>query len=59
MKHIKDILSEIPAVAMLNQNSKVGKTTVNPTKCTAEKFACHPQGWFGEIEECKACKKKF
>ncbi|WP_286421572.1 hypothetical protein [Myroides odoratimimus] len=44
---------------MLNQNSKVGKITVNPKKCAAKKFACHPQGWFGGIEECKTCKKKF
>lgn len=59
MKHIKEILSEIPAVEMLNQNSKVGKTVVNPKKCKAERFACHPRGWFAGIEECAACKKKF
>ena len=59
MKHIKEILAEIPAVAILNQNSKVGKVTVNPEKCKAMRFACHPTGFFGGIEECRACKKKF
>lgn len=59
MKHIKEILQEIPAVAQMGQNSKVKKTTVNPAKCEAKTRACHPSPWFAEIEECKACKRKF
>jgi hypothetical protein len=59
MKHIKDILQEVPAVAMMNQNSKVGKVTVNPTKCKAEVKACHPGEFFGCVEECRVCKRKF
>lgn len=59
MKHIKNILQEVPAVALMNQNSKVGKTSVNPMKCKAELKPCYPTEFFGCVEECKACNRKF
>lgn len=59
MKHISKILEEIPAVAMTGQHCKVSNTRVNPAKCKAKSRACHPSDFFGGIEECKACKRKF
>lgn len=59
MKHISEILKEIPAVAMMGQNSKVKKTTVNPDKCKAKSKACHPVDVFAGIEKCRQCGKHF